>query len=142
MRTLRRFGCPRERQAFTLIELIVVIAVIGILAAAVVVNTSGVRQSAEEVRLQADMQAILDAANMIHAFTGRYPESIQEMVEARDENGKKLPGFTDEPLDPWGNPYVYEVVDGEPRVMSLGRDKAEGGEGPDADIVRPKGREG
>lgn len=40
------------------------------------------------------------------------------------------------PRDPWGNEYVYRIVDGAPQVLCLGSDGAEGGEGEAADVVR------
>jgi general secretion pathway protein G len=83
--------------------------------------------------------ARLGIANIHHALrlysvkTGRVPtteEGIQPLV-----NSGVIEAF---PRDPWGNPYRYELRDGQPFVWSLGADGAPGGEGADADIFGPE----
>jgi len=55
---------------------------------------------ARATRAEADMKAILSAAKVIYTTTGRYPESIFEMVEARDNAGERI-GIEEYRRDPW-----------------------------------------
>ncbi|PTL79820.1 type II secretion system protein GspG [Vitiosangium sp. GDMCC 1.1324] len=82
-----------------------------------------------------DLPNILNALRRYHAKTGRFPtteEGLRALVRVQD--------LEQIPLDPWGNPYGYELREGQPRVWSLGADDAPGGEGEDADISSHEGR--
>ena len=139
-----RTSIPRRVRSggFTLLELIVVITIIGILASLVVVKVSNVGPRARRTAAQADLQNILKVAEGINAETGRYPETIEDMINARDANDMPLSVSLDKyPKDPWSNEYLYEVYDGQPVVRSLGADNQEGGEGEDADLVLPEDAE-
>ena len=131
---------PSQREGFTLLELIVVITIIGLLATIVVVNVSGVGPKARRTKIDADLKQILNVAEMLHTSEGRYPETLEEMVNAKDENGNpKIASLKDYPKDPWGNEYIYEIVDGAPRVICYGSDGQEGGmEGETLDVMRPE----
>jgi general secretion pathway protein G len=130
---------PSVRGGFTLLELIVVITIIGMLATLVVVNTRGVGPKARLTKATHDLQAILSAAEMIQTETGSYPESLEEMINPKDENGMALMGGLSEfPKDPWGNEYSYELVGGYPQVKCYGKDAVDGGEGEAADIIKPQ----
>ncbi len=63
---------------------------------------------------------------------GRYPDSLEALFTPSEDGTPYVEGEL--PLDPWGNPYLYELVNDEPRVRSLGADGAPGGYGADADI--------
>jgi len=137
-----RNGLIRESRgslcrAFTLLELIVVITIIGILSTIVALNTSGILSQSKRKVAIASMRTILDGAEMYRALGRDYPSSIQEMVDARDEMGRPNPIFKEKPIDPWNRDFEYTLVDGSPQVRCLGRDGVEGGEGEDADIVMP-----
>jgi general secretion pathway protein G len=72
------------------------------------------------------------ALNLFHQRHQRYPsteESLQLLVDRHY--------LEQRPLDPWGNPYGYELREGQPVVWSYGADGVPGGEGPDADISSP-----
>ena len=69
--------------AFTLLELMVVITIIGVLSAVVVVNTRGAAPSARRAAAMADLKRIYEVAEIIHVETGRYPETIAEMMKTR-----------------------------------------------------------
>jgi general secretion pathway protein G len=64
---------------------------------------------------------------------GHYPESLEALV-APDEYGRTYLNRETVPLDPWGNPFVYALENGRPRIVSYGADGVPGGEGDDADI--------
>lgn len=137
MNTLRL--SERKRGGFTLLELIVVITIIGILASIVVVKTTGFGPRARRVKMESDMQTILDVAEAIYVETGRYPETIEDMINATDANGLPLSASLKEvPQDPWHNEYVYELVEGGPQVTCLGADNEIGGDGEDEDIIKPE----
>lgn len=125
------------RHAFTLLEMIVVITIIGLLGSLVVLRVTGVSDTAKLNAANADMRTILNAAQIIETTTGRCPRSIDEMVEREDGLG-----LEEYPVDPWGGEYVYELENGRPRLRCLGSDRVEGGEGIAADLEMPRrGRE-
>lgn len=125
-----------ERRAFTLLELIVVITIIGILSTVVVVKYSGVPDHARRTAALAVMRNVVDAAEMLHTTTGRYPESLEEMMHP-PEGTRPLVKLEEMKEDPWGHPYQYSLIDGEPQIICLGRDGVEGGEDYDADLILP-----
>ncbi len=87
------------------------------------------------------MQTIQKIATGIFTETGRWPESIEAMVNARDSSGKALMNSLDEfPKDLWGHPYRYELLKDAVRITCLGSDGAAGGEGEAADLVVPEER--
>ncbi|HVR74974.1 MAG TPA: type II secretion system protein GspG, partial [Planctomycetota bacterium] len=89
---------------------------------------------------ESDLKNILTVAETLYTANGRYPETIAEMVNAKDENGADAMASLEEiPKDPWGSEYLYEIVNGRPRVTCLGSDKLPGGsDGEAMDIVRPE----
>ncbi len=128
----------RKPGGFTLLELIVVITIIGILASLVVVKTSGFGPRARRMKVESDSANILKVAEAIYVETGRWPETIEDMINATDFNGMQLSASLDEyPKDPWGGEYTYELLDGSPMVTCLGADNEIGGEGENADITKP-----
>ena len=98
-----------RNRAFTLVELMLVVTIIGILAALVVPGLIG---RSEQTRLTASianvMGEITTALNLYEVDNGFFPKSLQDLVQqpadARNWHGPYLKKL---PVDPWGNPYVY-----------------------------------
>ncbi len=139
MRNPGKSSRESRRGGFTLLELIVVITIIGILSSIVVVATKGAPAKARRTAAIADMDSILRVAEMLYTTTGKYPETIQDMVNVKVENGQPAVGSLPKvPKDPWKHEYIYSIEGGQPQVKCLGRDGAEGGQGEDEDITRPE----
>ena len=132
------------QKGFTLIEVMVVILILGILAALIVPKIMGRPDEARRVAAKQDIGAIVQALKLYRLDNEIYPtteQGLQALVEKPTTppipNNWKDNGYLEHlPLDPWGNPYQYlnPGVHGKIDVFSLGADGAPGGQGNDADI--------
>lgn len=134
----------RRAGGFTLIEIMVVIVIIGILAAAVLPNLMGEPDKARVVKAKSDIQSLEAALERYRLDNFRYPtteqglESLVNKPSGTPEPRNYPPGgyVKSLPDDPWGNPYVYlnPGKHGQVDIFSFGADGQPGGEGMDADI--------
>ncbi len=136
-----------RRTGFTLIELMVVIAILGILAALVAPSIIGRKEDAMRAAAKAQIKNFEQALKLFYVDNGFYPsteQGLQALVEkptigripTRWREGGYLESKT-VPKDPWGNPYVYispGIHNRDFDIISYGADGQEGGEGKDADI--------
>ena len=120
----------RRRSGFSLIELMVVIAIIAMLATAVGVNMFGALDDANVAQAQQEISNFKTALIAYKIAFKKLP-STSEGLAALVNNPKK--NFLDVekiPNDPWGNPYVYTLEGGSDfKIVSLGADGAPGGSG-------------
>lgn len=131
----------RAMSGFTLLEIMVVVAIIGLLAAVIVPNVIGQGEAAKVDLTKANMGKIVQQLDLYKFNNGSYPtseEGLNGLVE-RPNSARKWPdgGYLPKvPLDAWNNDYVYisPGVEGPFDLLSMGSDGVEGGEGSDADI--------
>ena len=137
---MHQFQRPRSRQqGFTLIEIMVVIVIMGILAALVVPRVLDRPDQARRVAARQDISGLMQALKLYRLDNGRYPsgpQGLQALVQ-RPEGARNWRPYLDRlPNDPWGHPYQYlnPGVKGEIDVFTFGPDSKAGGEQDDADI--------
>ncbi len=141
--TMTRLSAHRPR-GFSLIEILVVVVIIGILAAVVVPRVMDEPDRAMVTRAKQDVQALVTALNMYRLDNHTYP-STEQGLEAlvRQPSGQpeapnwRPGGYLDRlPSDPWGREYQYlhPGVNGEIDVWSYGANGMPGGEGKNAEI--------
>ena len=79
---MKEDGKKRKRKGFMLLELIIVVAIIGVLAAVAVPNLVGFTDDAKVARIQSDLSAISTATEVYYTKNGAYPGSVAALVEA------------------------------------------------------------
>lgn len=130
------------QRGLTLIEIMVVVAILGILAAIIVPNIMGRVDDARITAAKNDVRALVNALKLYRLDNAAYPSTEQglQALTRKPESGNVPSNWRAYlerlPRDPWGNDYQYlnPGVHGEIDVFSLGADKQPGGEGNDADI--------
>ncbi len=149
-RVIARRGSARIRVAgheagLTLIEMIVVLAIIALVAALIVPSVIGRPDQARVTVAQADMKSIGAALKIYRLDNGNYPTTEQGLAAlATKPTTAPVPAtypadayLPQPPTDPWGHPYVYRTPGSNGAgfdLLSLGRDGKPGGDGVDADL--------
>ena len=131
-----------RQTGFTLIEIMVVVVILGILAALIAPNVISRIDEAQITKVKQDLRAIESALKLYRLDNFRYPDTEQGLealsTPPQDPNARwPEGGYLDRlPRDPWDRPYVYLYPgnQGQFDLYSLGRDGQQGGEGLDADI--------
>ena len=141
MSNLLKNGQKRAKRAFTLLELLVVILILGLLAAFVVPNIIGAGDKAKRDLVCSQMSSISSALDMFKMDNGMYPdteEGLKALVSNPDSD--KYPAYSSKPYmkrvpkDSWGQPIQYIKTEDSFDLISFGADRKEGGEGDGADI--------
>ncbi|HVN43449.1 MAG TPA: type II secretion system major pseudopilin GspG [Steroidobacteraceae bacterium] len=134
---------PRGERGFTLIEIMVVVVILGILAALVAPNVIRRIDDARITKAQQDIRSYETALNLYRMDNFRYPTTEQGLdalvhrpVDPNIKNWKEGGYVQNLRKDPWGNDYQYVSPGshGDYDLCSLGADRQPGGEGNDADI--------
>jgi len=134
----------REQRGFTLLEVMVVVVILGILAALVVPKIISRPDEARVMAAKQDIASLMQALKLYRLDNQRYP-TTEQGLQALVEKPATVPiplnwkpgGYIERlPKDPWGTPYQYlnPGVRSEIDVFSFGADGAPGGEANDADI--------
>lgn len=135
----------KNQHGFTLIEIMVVVVILGILAAIVVPRLLNEPEKARRISAATQIRSIEEALGMFKLENGFYPsteQGLQALVEKPSVG--RIPAHYKEggyirkiPLDPWGQKYLYlsPGVHGDFDLFSYGPDGESGGEGEDADVA-------
>ncbi|MYM40636.1 type II secretion system major pseudopilin GspG [Duganella qianjiadongensis] len=142
---MKKFSIPRRVvRGFTLIEIMVVVVIMGVLAALVVPKLLSRTGESKIAAAKVDIATVMQALKLYKLDNQRYPTTEQGLqalltkpTNGPAANGWKTGGYLEKmPKDPWGNPYQFlsPGIHGEVDVFSYGADGAPGGTGDDADI--------
>ncbi len=133
----------RREAGFTLIEIMVVVVILGILAALVAPNVISRIDDAQINRAKQDIRAVESALHLYRLDNFKYPSTDQGLDALVNQPADpsirnwRQGGYLDKlPVDPWGAPYqyLYPGQNGEFDVFTLGADQQPGGDGINSDI--------
>ncbi|KPK82650.1 MAG: hypothetical protein AMJ81_09680 [Phycisphaerae bacterium SM23_33] len=131
----------RRGGGFTIVEILVVVIIIGVLAALIAPKFFGRVGAAKQSVAKQKLAVIEEAVDMFRYDYGRFPESLEELVTRPSDVPEEkwhLPAIKQKDLlDPWERAFVYKCPGdhGAFDLYSLGADAQAGGEGENADIV-------
>jgi general secretion pathway protein G len=134
---MKNTALESKSAGFTLIEILVVMAIIGMLAVMVAPNIFNQQAGAQRDAAMSQISSLETALDTYRLDVGEYPDSLEGLVS--NDSGRASwngPYLRRDvlPKDPWGNDYVYDVDGRQFTLISYARDGAQGGEDDDADI--------
>lgn len=130
----------RRQRGFTLLEILVVLAIIGLIAAIAAPQVFKSLGGAKSDSAKVQIEAISTGIDLYRLEVGKLPPDLDALVKKPSGvdrwNGPYL-RKSDIPKDPWGNPFQYRAPGehGDFDLYSLGADGAEGGDGEDRDVT-------
>ena len=142
---IRHFASGRN--GFTLLELVIVIAILSLLAAIIAPKMMGRADDAKIADAKIQIRNLETALKLYKLDNGSYPDTEQglEALTSKPATGNvpnkyREGGYLEQkkiPLDPWGNPYIYVSpgIHGDFDILSYGSDGKDGGTDKDADIT-------
>ena len=137
-----RESMRQKERGFTFFEILVVVTIIGLLAALVGPRLWGKISGGKQTAAKAQIELFGTALDAFRLDTGRYPTGEEGLKALREKpsgvetwSGPYLP--KEIPIDPWKNAYVYKCPGehGDYDILSYGADRVEGGEGENQDVV-------
>ncbi len=132
------------KKAFSLMELMIVIIILGLLAALVMPSLIGKSEEAKRDLVCIQMKSIKNALDMFRLDNGAYPEQEQGLQAlVKNPNAEDYPNYSPSgyfengllPKDPWKKPYIYIRTEDGIDLISLGADRKEGGAKENKDIT-------
>jgi general secretion pathway protein G len=138
---MRKFRL-RDERGFTLLELLVVLAIMGMLAAIIAPTVIKYLGTSRTKTAKVQIENVMQGLELFRIDVGRYPTQQEGLIALVDPT-PTAPNWNGPYLkqqsalkDPWGNPYLYQIPGqhGEVDVYSLGQDKAPGGTGEAQDV--------
>lgn len=124
----------KSKKGFTLVEIMIVLAILGSIFALLAGRFAGARDRARVKEAKIQMGQIANGLSQYNLDCNKYPQTLDGLK--KQDDCKNWSQFYEGKLaDPWGNAYVYEINGSDYVLKSLGKDKKEGGSGFDKDIV-------
>jgi general secretion pathway protein G len=128
----------KHRRAFTLLEIMVVVVIIGLLASLVTVRTRSYLTVSRQNAAKAEISKIADALEAFYAIQNHYPTNEEGIAVLCEKTSKFPDGLLSKvPKDPWGYDYVYNCPGRSAayEIICYAADGKEGGENENADII-------
>jgi general secretion pathway protein G len=126
-----------NKKGMTLIEIMIVLAIIGGIAALLLPRLTGQLDKAKQKEARIQMSQIVNALSMYYTDCGKYPTALNGLVkqDANCNNWGPEAYLKKDPKDPWGHEFTYEISGNEYQIKCFGKDGREGGSGYDLDIT-------
>ncbi len=127
----------KNRKGMTLIEIMIVIAIIGSIAALLLPNVVGQLDKSKQKEARIQLTQIVNALSMYYTDCGKYPQTLEGLTkeDPNCSNWGPQPYYAKSLKDSFGHDLVYELDGSEYTLKSLGKDGREGGSGFNADIT-------
>jgi general secretion pathway protein G len=131
----------RNQRGMTLLEIMIVVAILGSLAAILGTRVVGAQKKAKVKQAKIQISEISKSLDMYYTDCGHYPSSEQGLAALAPGGESSCTNWGPEPYikkiqpDPWGTPFVYIFDNGNYTLISYGEDKKEGGTGYNADVT-------
>ena len=143
--TPKHQSSPFHQSGFTLTELLVVLVVLGLIAAAITPQIMGRLDKSKVRAARLQMDTLSASIEVFKLDTGRYPSTDEglSVLIAQPDNLASWDGpyvrSTSSIIDPWNRAYAYRLIEGSRRfeIKSFGADGTEGGEKLDQDLIFP-----
>lgn len=125
-----------SKKAFSLVEIMIVLAIIGSIIGMIATRIVGAQQRAKQKEARIAMDGIANGLSMYFNDCSKYPKSLQGLTQADADCPQWADAYYKGKLtDPWNNPYEYENTGNDFTLKSTGKDGRPGGTGLDRDIA-------